>query len=48
MLLGNHEEMMLRALGSPYDTDEMVNDSIIEKALRFWYRGMSHMKSGNA
>ncbi|MBO5197753.1 MAG: fructose-bisphosphatase class III, partial [Lachnospiraceae bacterium] len=37
MLLGNHEDMMMRALGSPYDTDELVNDSIIAEALRHWY-----------
>ena len=38
MLLGNHEDLMMRALGSPYDTDELVNDSIIENALRRWYQ----------
>ena len=38
MLLGNHEEMMLRALGSPYDTSEILDDSIIEESLEFWYR----------
>lgn len=38
MLLGNHEEMMLRALGSPYDKKELLDDETIGKALRLWYR----------
>lgn len=38
MLLGNHEEMMLRALGSPYDKNELLDEGTIEKALRLWYR----------
>ena len=45
MLLGNHEEMMLRALGSPFDTNETVDDQTTEKYLRHWYRnggGVTH------
>ena len=38
MLLGNHEYMMLRALGYPYDTDEETNESIRESAIAHWYR----------
>ena len=38
MLLGNHEEMMLRALGSSYDKNELLDNETIGKALRLWYR----------
>lgn len=37
MLLGNHEDKMMRALGSPYDSNELVNDSIIKKSIKSWY-----------
>ena len=38
MLLGNHEYMMLRALGYPYDSREEINETIREDALKLWYR----------
>lgn len=38
MLIGNHEYMMLRALGSPYDTYEQLTDLQQAEATRFWYR----------
>ena len=37
MLLGNHEYMMLNALGCPYDATEYSNEFIQRKALRLWY-----------
>ena len=37
MLLGNHEHMMLNALGSPYDADDDFNTLLQRKALRLWY-----------
>lgn len=37
MLLGNHEYMMLNALGSPYDASEESSDLLQRKALRLWY-----------
>lgn len=37
MLLGNHEYMMLNALGCPYDTTENSNEFLQRKALRLWY-----------
>lgn len=37
MLLGNHEYMMLRALGFPYDHEE-TNEALREKATAHWYR----------
>ena len=37
MLLGNHEYMMLRALGVPYD-GEFTNEFVREQALAHWYR----------
>ena len=38
MLLGNHEYMMLRAIGRPFDTYESMDDLIIEDAIYLWYR----------
>lgn len=38
MLLGNHEYMMLNALGSPYDKTENTNDALQRKALSLWFR----------
>ena len=38
MLLGNHEYMMLRALGYPYDACEETNALIRESATAHWYR----------
>ena len=38
MLLGNHEYMMLRAIGRPFDTYESKDDLIIEDAIYLWYR----------
>ena len=37
MLLGNHEYMMLNALGCPYDATENSNEFLQRKALRLWY-----------
>lgn len=37
MILGNHEYMMLRALGFPYD-GEQTNELVIERATAHWYR----------
>ena len=37
MLLGNHEYMMLRALGRPYDGEE-IDGEVLEKATAHWYR----------
>lgn len=37
MLLGNHEYMMLNALGCPYDASEDTNELLQRKALRLWY-----------
>ena len=37
MILGNHEYMMLRALGYPYD-GENITPEIAEKAWDHWYR----------
>ena len=37
MILGNHEYMMLRALGHPYD-GENITPEIAEKAWDHWYR----------
>ena len=34
MILGNHEYMMLRALGDPYDEDDVLDSD----NLRLWYR----------
>lgn len=49
MLLGNHEYMMLRALGRPYDKDEEVNSHTMERGLQLWYHNggevtHSHLK----
>ena len=37
MLLGNHEYMMLNALGCPYDAADDTNELLQRKALRLWY-----------
>ena len=38
MLLGNHEYMMLRAIGQPFDTYEKMDALLIEDQLELWYR----------
>ena len=38
MLLGNHEYMMLRAIGRPFDTYEQMDDLLMADATRLWYR----------
>lgn len=38
MLLGNHEYMMLHALGRPYDTYEKLSDMQRAEVTRVWYR----------
>ena len=38
MLLGNHEYMMLRALGYPYDPYDPTSEQIREDATEHWYR----------
>lgn len=38
MLLGNHEYMMLRALGYPYDPYDPTSEVIREDATEHWYR----------
>lgn len=38
MLLGNHEYMMLRALGCPYDTDEAMSEREIQYEQNLWHR----------
>ena len=38
MLLGNHEYMMLNALGRPYDRDEATDRETVADNLRLWYR----------
>ena len=38
MLLGNHEYMMLRAIGEPYDGPEDIQDREPDELLRLWYR----------
>lgn len=45
MLLGNHEYMMLRALGEPYDPADREQPYDLEQCLRLWYRnggGVTH------
>lgn len=45
MLLGNHEYMMLRAIGHPYDADDHLDCTEIEAAMNLWYRnngGVTH------
>lgn len=37
MLLGNHEYMMLRALGYPYDPYDPTSEAIREDATEHWY-----------
>lgn len=37
MLLGNHEYMMLKALGCPYDVSDVSNEFLQRQALRLWY-----------
>lgn len=36
MLLGNHEYMMLRAIGQPYDVDEQLDEKAQAEALKLW------------
>ena len=36
MVLGNHEYLMLRALGQPYDSYRQMTPGLIEKTLRGW------------
>ena len=38
MLLGNHEYMMLRALGCPYDADNSVSEVDMQHEQKLWYR----------
>lgn len=38
MLLGNHEYMMLRAIGEPYDGPQDIQDCDPRDLLRVWYR----------
>jgi len=38
MLLGNHEYMMLRALGYPYDTNEILSAQDMQSATMLWYQ----------
>lgn len=45
MLLGNHEYMMLRALGEPYDESDWDSVYDLEDCLAVWYRnggGVTH------
>lgn len=45
MLLGNHEHMMLRALGEPYDDSDRDLAYDLEHSLKLWYRnggGVTH------
>lgn len=45
MLLGNHEYMMLRALGDPYDGMETIQNKTPEALTAHWYRnggGITH------
>ena len=45
MLLGNHEYMMLRALGEPYDNSDWDSVYDLEGCLKLWYRnggGVTH------
>lgn len=37
MLLGNHEYLMLRALGHPYDDDDIMSESDTDAAVNLWY-----------
>ncbi len=38
MILGNHEYMMLRALGYPYDPNDPTGELIRKSAIAHWYR----------
>lgn len=38
MLLGNHEYMMLNALGRPYDHGDVADEASLDYNLRLWYR----------
>lgn len=38
MLLGNHEYMMLRAIGRPFDAYEKMDALLIEDQLELWYQ----------
>lgn len=45
MLLGNHEYMMLRAIGEPYDGPEDIEECDPNRLLQLWYRnggGVTH------
>ena len=43
MLLGNHEYMMLRAIGRPFDTYEKMDALLIEDQLELWYRNCAYV-----
>lgn len=43
MLLGNHEYMMLRALGRPYDNADQMDDWAKEDARYLWYSNGGHV-----
>lgn len=43
MLLGNHEYMMLRAIGRPFDTYEIMSDVYMEDQLELWYQNGGHI-----
>ena len=38
MILGNHEYMMLRAIGRPYDAYEQTDDLFVAEQRELWYR----------
>ena len=38
MLLGNHEHMMLRALGYPYDADDVMSAFDVQQAQMLWHQ----------
>lgn len=46
MILGNHEYMMLRALGHPYDPCDPANERIREDATEHWYRNGGNITHG--
>lgn len=46
MLLGNHEYMMLRALGHPYKPLEKLTDMQQAEATRLWYRNGGRVTHG--
>ena len=45
MLLGNHEYMMLRALGYPYDPYDPTSELIREDATEHWYRNRKKLEA---